>query len=455
MDDEYYAAHLAEVNNVRGVNATEDICNSQGQLLVPKGTSIDASATERIIKFKLLKPLECSVAIENQFNDASLLNTIETLFLSDASTKAIWQDIADDGLVAACCATICQENILSQKLTVLSLQFPEVFDQGIFCGVFAARVFADNDVEPNLIMDAFIAGVLHDIGMLHLNPEFINGSRSLTPDEWRQLQAHPIIGAKMMQNIPSVSKDVAKGIADHHECIDATGYPAGKISKQIHPIGLILQLLDSVYAIYTKQLLKRGCTLGDMQPIIQMNIHYRNSDYAKTLLLLFKKVPATTACNTPAELMPALIDHVKDKNAFLTSFLQITQRITEKIGFKHGEKKLLGLQNILIHIHMSLLQSGLINEAYMRWLDVVKSEKLAHAYREVEDVSTMLTEVLFHVKRFNVNLKLILDAGFNSQQITVLTEVNKELNELSLSQVHTELAPHLPANPILADSYSD
>ena len=448
MTTDFYANHLSEVNNVNRVVAGENICNEQGQLVLPEGTVINQGALDSTLKFKLEKPLENSVVIENQFDEDSLLQEIEKLFLADPNTSALWHDIADDGLVAACCNVVCQDTLVAQKLTVLSLQFPKLFAQSVFCGVFAARMIADNNADPDLIIDAFIAGALHDIGMLHLNPDFVLSQRSLNAEEWKVLQSHPLIGAAFAKSVPCLSDDVVKGIAQHHETIDGTGYPAGKIAQQIHPIALTLQMLDSVWAIYTKQFKILERSLGDILPLIQMNSNYRHNNYARALVVLFKKIPPTTHCLTPDTLVGDLVDFVLDQDKYITTFSEITAKISKTIGFRHGDKKLLGLQNTLIYIHVSLQQSGIINPAYMRWLEVVKAENLQHAYREVEDVNLMLAEILFHIKRFKVHLALIQKATKSPDIALPLKEVNTGLQQLRLGKPSEALTKYLPSSSL-------
>jgi len=207
MDDTFYTHHLSEVSQSHRVTASENICNEQGQLIASKGQCIDSRTSERLLKFKLLKPLEESIDIEQQIDADSLYLTIESFFLSDPSRSKIWQSKNDEALVKRCCQFLCEKTILRQKLTVLSLQFPSLFDKGLFGAWFGAIVFKGMAGTEDDAINAFVAGMMHDIGMLHLNPDFVESNRPLTANEWRQLQAHPIIGREILINTPDL-KDI-------------------------------------------------------------------------------------------------------------------------------------------------------------------------------------------------------------------------------------------------------
>ena len=79
-----YAEHLAAVNEKVEVLTTEDICNSQGAVVVPKGTAVDPKIAEQIAKHKLIKPVECSVNLSESITGQTLKESFQGLCLSDS-----------------------------------------------------------------------------------------------------------------------------------------------------------------------------------------------------------------------------------------------------------------------------------------------------------------------------------------------------------------------------------
>jgi hypothetical protein len=71
-DADFYAARLAGLNQEHAVVTTDDIVNSKGIVLVRKGARIDADMAERILRHKLIKPLDQQVAVTDGLDGVHL-----------------------------------------------------------------------------------------------------------------------------------------------------------------------------------------------------------------------------------------------------------------------------------------------------------------------------------------------------------------------------------------------
>ena len=200
-----YSRHLAQVNAVSPVVATADIHNTQGQLLVPKGAAIDQKLSDKIVKFKLAKPLEDSIAIENEFTAETLVTRIALYLDMDPYLKQL-RVLEEPALLRSCCEVFCRFALLRQKLTVLAIQLPVVFEQALFCAWFGLLIMRKTAASEGDCYMAFVAGLGHDLGKLHLHPDMLAKQGGLTPEEWRQIQAHPVISAKIMNQVPKLPK---------------------------------------------------------------------------------------------------------------------------------------------------------------------------------------------------------------------------------------------------------
>jgi putative nucleotidyltransferase with HDIG domain len=68
------------------------------------------------------------------------------------------------------------------------------------------------------------ASLLHDIGKIGVPEAILNKRDKLTPEEYREVQKHPVIGAQMLGNIEFLQKEV-RMIRAHHVFYDGSGYP--------------------------------------------------------------------------------------------------------------------------------------------------------------------------------------------------------------------------------------
>ncbi len=435
-----YAAHLAQVNEVQDVAAADDIRNAQGQILIKKGARINPAMVEKITRFKLLKPLEHSVVIENELNPKVLFECFEVFLTSNPSTAIIAKNLTDVPELKNHCEYFCQFPLLRQKLTVLSLLMPVVFEQAMFCAWLGAILI--RQLPPNMInaREFFLAALCHDIGMVHINGEILNKTGALTLEEWKQIQSHPVIGFNIAKETPSISATVAKAILEHHENLDGTGYPRSRLGSQLGHEGQLLNLLDSVNAIFNKHFKPFGRSMREMMPIVQMNQHSRFGLAAKHLIMVLKELPEVREHAIPAELAPDAIAAVQARNRYISRCVDISSDIANAVGFRHNDPKLSGLQNAIIHISMSIAQSGIINDAYMRWLDQVGKEKLAHAYKEVEEAYLMMQEIIYHIDKLKRQLQLYLEKTPANDLTAALAQGLQLLDQETLPKVAPNLA---------------
>lgn len=88
------------------------------------------------------------------------------------------------------------------------------------------------------------AGLMHDIGKVSVPIEIINKPGRLTPEEFEIVKMHPVYAAQHLKERNIVSENIYKGIIQHHEKIDGSGYPYHLKGKEIHPYARILAVAD-------------------------------------------------------------------------------------------------------------------------------------------------------------------------------------------------------------------
>ena len=102
-----------------------------------------------------------------------------------------------------------------------------------------------------------IAGLLHDIGKIGI-PEFIlNKNGSLTAEEQKKMEEHPLVGSAILQSIDEL-EDAILGVKYHHEKFDGSGYPEGLKGRQIPFIAAIISVADAFDAMTTDRPYRKG-----------------------------------------------------------------------------------------------------------------------------------------------------------------------------------------------------
>ncbi len=98
-----------------------------------------------------------------------------------------------------------------------------------------------------------VAGLLHDLGKVHIPQDILNKPGKLTDQERQVMQAHPVEGAKMI--IESGRKlDLAAAVAhEHHVMINGHGYPTHHYRRACHKASNLVHVCDVYDALRTKR----------------------------------------------------------------------------------------------------------------------------------------------------------------------------------------------------------
>ena len=434
-----YAGHLAKVNKVKSVIATEDICNEQGAILIPKGQQISVEATEKIVRFKLIRPLHDTVAIENELNDASLYAAIMDAIKKTPDLLSMHNQFNLDPIIRMQCHCYNQFAVLRQKLTVLSIQLPKTFANALtsswLCSLIGFRMkLSDDDLNA-----LFLASLTHDFGMLHIDPEILDKKGDLTPEEWRQIHAHVVIGQKILEEIEGLPKATARAVLEHHERCDGTGYPTQRDGSKLGLLGQIIAMTDSVIAIYTNRFIEEKRSIREIIPILQVNNEAHFYKTYETIVLILRQSDLPPSKPISDAEIPALIDRFSEEGNAMNLRLKITAKIMAELETDENNRKLTALHNVYRLIMNVVNGAGILSDSYSRWLDQVKKEQLAFAYQETEDSAQMLKELQFHMKRLTRMLHLYAKNNCKDKSIQAL--IIKSLKEIrqvdaSLSLIH-------------------
>ena len=101
------------------------------------------------------------------------------------------------------------------------------------------------------------ASALHDIGKIAIPEEILNKPGKFTPEEFAIMKTHSMVGAEMLENLPSYQNEPLVSFAYqicrwHHERWDGRGYPDGLAGDDI-PISAQIVAMADVYDALTSE----------------------------------------------------------------------------------------------------------------------------------------------------------------------------------------------------------
>ena len=148
--------------------------------------------------------------------------------------------------------TFAAESRFDEKLLEISSEMDEFEGYGHSHGLRIAIIADAIAKEFNLAAhDRFFmqqAALVHDIGEVVMNREYIKESRVLTPDEFLDMQRHPVIGEQETAR-RGMSRGVQLLVRWHHEWWNGSGYPDALEGEQIPLAARILRVADSYAAL--------------------------------------------------------------------------------------------------------------------------------------------------------------------------------------------------------------
>ncbi|MCK5058984.1 MAG: response regulator [Candidatus Aminicenantes bacterium] len=94
--------------------------------------------------------------------------------------------------------------------------------------------------------------LLHDIGKIGISDAILNKKGQLSPEEWKEMKKHPVIGYRVLNKIKFL-EDASQVVLHHHEHYDGTGYPTRLVGDEI-PLGSrIFSVADMLDAITSER----------------------------------------------------------------------------------------------------------------------------------------------------------------------------------------------------------
>ena len=114
---------------------------------------------------------------------------------------------------------------------------------------YAVAIACDMGFTAEEMRGILVAGYLHDIGKLYIDPAILQKEGRLTPEEMEAVRGHPVLGVEHLTRY-ELPWDVEATIRGHHERYDGTGYPDGLAGDGI-PLGARILLVADVFDALT------------------------------------------------------------------------------------------------------------------------------------------------------------------------------------------------------------
>jgi diguanylate cyclase (GGDEF)-like protein len=136
-------------------------------------------------------------------------------------------------------------------------------------GRYAEGAARELGLPPERAERVRYAGIVHDVGKIGVPDSILQKAGPLTEDEYRAMQKHPEIGARLLSGTDL--NDISSWVLAHHERPDGKGYPYGLSGEQIPLEARILAVADAYEAMTNDRVYRRALPIEDAQSQLTEN----------------------------------------------------------------------------------------------------------------------------------------------------------------------------------------
>ncbi len=286
-DNSHYLRAVTDMAERCQVTTQEALFTDRGVKLLDKGVRVDSSLYDRLARHKLRGAIDEQLAVQDMVTVPALAQLAASQCEQDTLAYLLVHALGDmtaERLLAPVRA-LTLPHALAFRLTVMREQYPEQFQHSVRMMLVSLYLGVRSGMGERECVHLAAAALLHDIGVLHMNPIWRDPGQRVSGAGRKELLVHPVTAALVIQTQNVYPRSVAQAVLEHHERMDGSGYPRGLGGAQISPMGQVLLLAEVASAFFEK---------------------YANESAAQRLSLMLRmnhrRFPAALA----AHLLPAL-----------------------------------------------------------------------------------------------------------------------------------------------------
>lgn len=360
--NEHYLDHVVALSESSEIQASEDIVSGSGLKLVAKGTKIDARVRERLLEHKLSKPLETMMRVVESIGTRRIDRVAAALLERHPLLSSICGE-ASARLLSSTLNHLILSPQVDSLLSVYAAQAPGKLEHAVGTALLSAALVEDlppNSADSSALM---LAGLVHDVGELYIDPALLRPGQDLTPQQWKHIASHPIVGARVLRDMPGAGAHVALAVLHHHERLDGFGYPQGLAADTLPLPGQVLAVAEMLMGV-----VERGSHHAERAALamrlVPGEFNRRMLDRVVTAARTAQlREQAAAADDEPVAAIDELVARLQRLTATLRGFRDVRQRIeTEQAGYGNE------LRGLLTHavtrgerIRVALASTGMEN----------------------------------------------------------------------------------------------
>jgi hypothetical protein len=235
-------AALSKAGESYPIIASQDIVDFRGVKLWSRDQPVTAALHQRLLDRRLQQPLEVCLQAEGGVTLFTLMHDLQELIESDnplAPALKPWASV-----LVAQLKQIPLHSVAQLLLTTAAATRPATLAHAVSGMALAGAMVASREASHNDIRLAMLGGLLHDIGEVYINPLYLDYAQALDIIGHKHLVVHPRVAQVLLTGLTDYPVALGQAVAEHHERLDRSGYPARLGGDSVSTLGRVLAVVE-------------------------------------------------------------------------------------------------------------------------------------------------------------------------------------------------------------------
>ena len=253
---DHYTDHVVAVGDQEEIVLSEDLYSSFGVLLLRKGSRVNSNTFSALSNHTLTKPIDNAIAIGDCVTNADIFRAVENEIKEFPAFSTMSKSIANMPRLYNCLRQVDLHPAMRNKISIARKTKPIIFEHAIRVAITSVMLGMYMGLSDQDCDNLAVAGLFHDLGEMHIDPELLDKNRNLSEQELKFVYAHPAIIYNILVDLDGYKSDIATAILEHHERIGGHGYPRG-INQYSNIYGAVLAVAEVLTSMCESYSLER------------------------------------------------------------------------------------------------------------------------------------------------------------------------------------------------------
>ncbi len=152
---------------------------------------------------------------------------------------------------------------LQSLADALEVKDPYTWGHSVRVGQYSTAIARELGLDAERLAQLELGSRLHDIGKIGVREAVLNKDGALTPEEYRHIMEHPVIGWRLLSPLLRDAPHALAVVRSHHERVDGRGAPDGLAGDAIPLEARIAAVADSFDAMTSGRPYRAGMAVEE------------------------------------------------------------------------------------------------------------------------------------------------------------------------------------------------